>query len=646
MANKINNMDSELIKNLASFAVLKGLCNSGLDIYDVIAEFICQIFVDNNIVTPLPINKIGDYLTSDYGLTLPLTVINTASKRSPDLEPVDKNVMLKSKKNRKSITPNIAEEKLFSQNLFEDLYRFVENDEKTKLSSGERAVVEKSFYDYLLSNEIPTAYSKSIYKFILSRQKDEAFTARLNRIAEGYIGYKGLASESIGNIQKLVTSDLVIYLETEILFDAVGYNGPIHKRIFEEFKCYVDKINANSQKKTHKNIIHLRYLDETNDEINAYFYTAEKILEGQDIVRPGRPAMSYICSQSHDVSGVYETRTKFQKQLKDNNIVLDDKAAFYSQMLQQDYSLAIDREAITRDLQKFSDEYEQVNSDIDLLEHIKVRRGHRSRQSFSTIGHILLTSSSAVHTLARNPVIKKNKEVPLATHISFLTNKFWLACGGMQADDNQLYSIDIINRVRLVLSSQVNESTYILYNELKSRVKNGELTQEIAKEVTAQLRMRTTSPEEIEDATIVEDIYPYINENSIGQTIENLKGQAAYNQQLQERLNYLEERPYRIILYVVFFIIWAICWLIIAFLFINGMIAIINDFNDCCSSDGFDIKSFVHINWVKKITVFVPLIALSKNCRRVLSYKFFMKRNVDAYLEKLIIFRNKYFNKK
>ena len=126
----------------------------------------------------------------------------------------------------------------------------------------------------------------------------------------------------------------------------------------------------------------------------------------------------------------------------------------------------------------------------------------------------------------------------------------------------------------MVLSSQVNESTYILYNELKSRVKNGELTQEIAKEVTAQLRMRTTSPEEIEDATIVEDIYPYINENSIGQTIENLKGQAAYNQQLQERLNYLEERPYRIILYVVFFIIWAICWLIIAFLFINGMTSV------------------------------------------------------------------------
>ncbi len=157
---------------------------------------------------------------------------------------------------------------------------------------------------------------------------DEVFTSCLNEIKEGYIILSGLKDftestdiNSIGSWSR----QLLIYLDTEELFSAYGYNGSLHQQILNDFLSLVKDANKRN------NLIKLKYLYETKKVVDGYFIQAMRIIDGKD--RPiAQPAMNTILSRCHFRADVLAEQGRFYLFLKENNIEFDERSDYDTDM--------------------------------------------------------------------------------------------------------------------------------------------------------------------------------------------------------------------------------------------------------------------------------------------------------------------------
>lgn len=618
------------IKTLASCALFKNLCEKELDVYDALAEFARQQFVNNNSQT-IALGDLSNDIYEQYHIALPTSVIRHTLKKIPEVEVIKGEAKLKDgcTITTRDLRKDIYEEEHFLSNWMEELCLFIEKDQYTQLSTKEKEKISRCFCDYLLDDQLPSIYSSSIYKFILQHRLDGDFVKLCDRIKEGYIEYEGITNDNAIDVSKVVTAKLVIYLETEILFNAAGYNGDVYKRMFDEFKYYVDKINKNSQEKGNGDIILLRYFEATKAEIDGYFASAEDVIRGKKGVLPNHNAMSYFHAHCHSIDELIELRAHFDQLLKNLGIAKDSDVAFYSHNIQQNWQYAINRTMFTQNMKQDSPEYEKLNKNLDFLEAIKIRRGLRQNTPFNSIGHILLTSNHYVHELAWSPQLRKEHEVPLATYITYLTNRFWLACGGILTQ-NELTSINIISRVQMVLSSKLQDTTARLFDELKEKVKSNTITTEMAAEITAQLRMKTIIPDDLTEVDDFDDWMKFINEPTIDSFITTSKSDKEELKRLRRQEQVRKERPLRIGLTIGLFLVWLLVWGCLIYLFVSGIYSI---YLDICNKT---IKNMCDIEWWKYLKVFSPCTLSWVKLRRLFSPNLFKKRNVDAIIERIM----------
>ena len=85
-------------------------------------------------------------------------------------------------------------------------------------------------------------YIGLISQFILQNENNESIQKQLNAIREGSILYVGLNHNisEVGSIGKPLT----LFLDTEVLFDLVGYNGEIWKALALDFFKQIKKAST------------------------------------------------------------------------------------------------------------------------------------------------------------------------------------------------------------------------------------------------------------------------------------------------------------------------------------------------------------------------------------------------------------------
>ena len=88
--------------------------------------------------------------------------------------------------------------------------------------------------------------------FIIQNQSNLHIRNCLNLIREGVILYQGIRYTSEVDELGKWDSNLVIYLNTEYLFNVLGYNGILFKEIFDDFFKLVSEINNLSLKEVNK----------------------------------------------------------------------------------------------------------------------------------------------------------------------------------------------------------------------------------------------------------------------------------------------------------------------------------------------------------------------------------------------------------
>ena len=508
---------SDKRKCMAALAVFRDLYEKKQDIYTVISEFI-KLAIAERALSSFDLPSITNAIRQDYGFDLPIAVVKTSLRRLPFLDHDGKIYILKDGAtfDAKEIRENTGSVQQENQKILDSLCVFVESKTNRSLMPQERESLCGEFCAYILDDNYAQNFGELISQFILVNSKDEEFVNQLNQIRQGVVIYVGLNYNTNYNAVDKIDSILHIYLDTELLFHMYGLNGELYKDLFDEFYDLVLEIN----KKARKQIVRLRYFTENQDEVDAYFRIAERIVRREEILKPGHQAMQTLVNGCSDAYEVVNKKADFYEMLKDKDITLDSQEHYYDK--ESNYEYIIDA---TPFYQNKEDDItdEDIDRKVNLLNYISIKRGIKSQKVFRNIGHILLSANKVTFKVAFDSSVREPNTVPLATNLTFLTNRFWLTLNKGLSSLSSLKSINVITKAQIALSAKINDNVGKLYNQFVEKDRVGEFDERRGKACLAELHKTTVKPDDINadntDSYIeilsYNDIQTYIAEKEI-----------------------------------------------------------------------------------------------------------------------------------
>lgn len=497
---------------IASIAVFAELCDSATDMQSIVTEFIKSVFVFEK-TWSLNSLEVAQLLKKHFDFDLPDAVVRTClnslankglvTKKDGKYSIIDQTI------NVNEFSDKLSQKKYTQEQIENDLIQYCEILLKHRTTDAERKEIIDDFISYLLDG-ISQNYSTLISSFIIEKSQKEEFITDLNQIKEGLVLITGLRYTTDLNSIGTWNDELTIYLDTEHLFNSEGYNGEVYQKLFEDFYALVNEINLAAQKKYHKKLIKLKYFAEVKDEIESFFYVAQKIIKREDNTSPTNTAMETICQGCTSVSDIIRKKSTLESNLQTRGIVLQEELDYYSK---PEYNIE-DKQLIEKYGEKYSDT--EVQRVLHSFTKINFLRKGQNRTSLERCQHIILTGKYISLLLSRDLEIKNEaKDIPFVTDVYFITNRFWYKLNkGLSRSDKLPSTLDIVTKAQIVLSAQVNKSLDKQYEKLKSELKNGAINKEQAQSWYYNLREEAKRPEDIRISNVQESI-DFIFENDL-----------------------------------------------------------------------------------------------------------------------------------
>jgi len=507
-------------KLIASIVVFKELHDSDKDIYDIISEFLKATIIHNK-KWSFSSTQITKLVENEFDFKIPEAVIKTTLKKrliKVGFLRMDKGeyyvIDIESKVDTDFESNFNSKNKIYTETE-EEFILYIQNKREKELNEKELNNIRDNIKQYLLGNGVHENYTQDISAFIVQKKYDKEFQNRLNQIREGLVLYTGIRYTADLNDLGNWKNELTIFLDTEILFFFAGYNGEIYREIFRDFFKLVREINRST--KDHKNIIHLKYFDETEKEIFDFFHVATLIVENKKTLNPSKTAMREIVNGCSTKSDIVVKRNKFFIDLKTSGIQKEENLNYY-----ENHKYIVEGLAVVEELKQLSWENrkdfdeDKCQDYLKLFTKINVLRRGISNQGFDKSKYILLTGNKFVHYLAHSKHVKSvERDVPFATDIDFVTDKFWFKLKkGFGDNDDKPKSFDIITKAQIILSSQISYTVQEKFTALNEKYQKGEITKDEAISLNYELRESALKPEEISEINLDESI-AFINEFSI-----------------------------------------------------------------------------------------------------------------------------------
>lgn len=160
---------------------------------------------------------------------------------------------------------------------------------------------------------------------------------------------------------------------------------------------------------------------------------------------------------------------------------------------------------------------------MDTSDYISIKRGYKSQAIFRNVGHILLSANKLTFSIAFDNSIRESNTVPLATSLTFLTNRFWMSLNKNLTNISSLKSINIITKAQIALSTKINDNVSRLYSQYVEEDKLGKYDVEKSKVCLAELHKSMVNPDELTsektedylDILSYNDIETYIAEKAL-----------------------------------------------------------------------------------------------------------------------------------
>lgn len=496
---------------LASLAVFRELYNSEKDVYGIISIFLADLIKIENLYS-FSLNEITSKLNNTFEFEIPDAVVRTSLGRLTFLEKQQGAYLVTDFSNIDTDNFDQKRQTIQSNNetIIDNLFKFIEAEKKVTLSEKDKEKISHSFCCFLLDVNNGDEYVEYVTSFILKREADTDFKQQLNLIREGVILYSGIKYNN--NINDLGTwrTELTIFIDTEILFHIAGFNGELYQKLATDFLNYVREINQKAQKK----LIKLKYFEEVKNDIEGFFAKGRHLIEGNEKPYPNVTAMVSIVNGCKSAADILGKKSDFYTLLKSHSIEEDNFRDYFNpnnhkyNIVSQDII-----ESVSKEIDKDAEPY------LRFLNYVSIHRREANSNNFENIGFLLLTGNSTTLKVAWNELMKDEGFVPLATHLSFLTNKFWFKLNKGFGKTSLPTSFDIITKSQIILSKVLNDSVGAKYEELQNDYNKGKLTEEQAKARIIDLRNQVRKPEEIKNDT-VNDVLNAITEDSLEKFIE------------------------------------------------------------------------------------------------------------------------------
>lgn len=510
---------SDKRKCMVSLAVFRDLYNQKRDVYCVIAEFV-KLAIVEKALSCFDLQQMVNVINQEYGFDLPVAVVKRALRKLSFLK--EEKTLYTIKKdavfNADEIRKNTQNENDENQKVIDSLCEYVEGKTEKKLSMQEKAELCNDFCSFIIEDTNPSKYGEYISTFILERKDDNIFVEQLNQIKQGIVIFVGLNYNVDFNAVDNLDTKLYIYLDTEIIFHMFGLNGELYKELFDEFFELVNEIN----KKTKTPIIKLRYFTENKEEIESYFRTAECIVRREAQLDPSKQAMCNIVNGCVEASQVVEKKTELFSMLNKKNIKLDSQEHYYDK--ETNWKFLIESEHFYN-CEDIDIPEKDIDRKVKLLNYISIKRGYKSQTIFRNVGHILLSANKVTFTIAFDKNVRNDNCVPLATSLSFLTNRFWMVLNKGLSNMSTLRSINVITKAQIALSSRINDNVGRLFSQFVELDKQGKFNTNERKATLAELHKSAVSPDDLNadntdayvDVLSVNDINAFIAEKELAE---------------------------------------------------------------------------------------------------------------------------------
>lgn len=418
-----------LICSLATWRTLKGQQKTPSDI---IAIF-CQDVIGHKYATlPFEVEELQQELQKVYGFELPNSVIDEIlSKTLASIlcKSGDKYKLTQEIQNAIDLSASIANYEKQYQNFSNDLLSFIKSKPINK--SPKEAL--DLFNEYLLYENTDKTLDKEIFvhfgNFLL--KNEQKYKELLQAIKEGCILYDGLTY----NVSKTKNiNKLILFLDTEIIFSARGYNGGLHKKKFDEFYRLVCKYDEN------RLLMPLYYDESIENEIEQFFYKAKQIKKQKNANYRLTPAMIHLMEHFQDEIEIeteqsnlfYELKRDFKIQkYGDNKMSGGEKQ--YEELLNEykDFNLE-NLEVLNNIKQEIKNieyfNYEHIDAVIDgsirILNLINLIRNSYPTRFFEAKA-FLITNTALTNAISWHKDIMSGKNIPLSTKLDFITARLW-----------------------------------------------------------------------------------------------------------------------------------------------------------------------------------------------------------------------------
>lgn len=497
---------------LASVALFRKLYDNQKDSYDVLAEFI-RACININSLWRFTVEDCSVALQNSFGFKIPTAVLRTCLKRRLKKEVnlthgtyAITDEFLRSE----TLEPEIHIAQIEQKQIIHDLVEFVTDSNGKPLSESNKEKLIDEFGQFFLGGIKPGQNHLSIGKFILSKSKDKAYTERLNRLEEGQILYQGIKySPDIGTINSW-RSDYTIYLDTEILFWANGYDGILFKSLFDEFFELVKEINV---KATNESKIKIKYFPETKQEVDAIFNAAEHIFKERRFADPSRTAMHYLLAGCRSRSDIIQKKGTFYSSLSRYNITQELDLNYYDHPQYNCES--------QETLQILSSEFHDVPNDkianvLKFFTKINYLRGGVSNKGLEHSKAILVSGKNLSRSLAWHGAIMGGEGlIPFSTDLDYLTERLWWKLGkGFGSNIKSLVAFDVVARAQIILSSQISSKVSSEFKDLNRKIESGSMHINDANYIIADLKTKNVKPEEL-SAENLESLSEFLDLESI-----------------------------------------------------------------------------------------------------------------------------------
>lgn len=475
---------------LASFATMKSLVDAQQyqSPYQILAEFIQYIIIKSNLHSFTAV-EMKNRLYEVFGFNVPEAVVRSAARGLQFIK--TENSIYHVSQNELKDNATFEEIKTVAEtnnsNIIDLLIAFAQ--ETDPVSAIWTDALTQEFIAYLLDDQQTTAtgkYTDLIGRFILKNESDEKIQSALTAIREGSILYIGLNHNinETGSLRKPLT----LFLGTEVLFSLYGYNGEIYKQLAQDLFDQIKAANLRTKRIT------LRYFSDVKKEIDAFFTSAELIVDGKQLLFDTVAMKAIIngCSTSGDVK---VKKADFFHALQYSYGIMEDDRSSYYESADDQYNL----ESLSVDPQQYDS--------IKFISHInKLRKGHTYPYDLEA-EYLVVTNSGATLRASREQVERVMKEqnvdsaCDFAVSIERLTNLLWYKLGSGLGRKDYPNNVNAVLKARMLLASKISQNISKLYIETRAQYQAGVITEDQLASRIITLRKKPIIPEELSAET-------------------------------------------------------------------------------------------------------------------------------------------------